>query len=100
MPALHRGRRGLRSGIVVVDNASSDETRGVLSRDFPDVTVVPSAATIGFAAACNLGMAPRRPSAPAYYLFVNPERMWSSLPGALVDAMEADHAAAWRARSS
>ena len=47
----------LRPRIVVVDNASSDETRALLGRDFPDVTVVPSAQNAGFAAACNLGMA-------------------------------------------
>jgi GT2 family glycosyltransferase len=84
----------LGSGIVVVDNASSDETRAVVSRDFPDVTVVPSAQNTGFAAACNLGMATAS-VAPRYYLFVNPDAyVEPTCLSILVDAMEADPTAA------
>ncbi len=85
----------LRTAIVVVDNASSDETRAVLTRDFPDVTVVPSAQNTGFAAACNLGMASAAPVAPTYYLFVNPDAyMEPSCLSTLVHAMEANPSAA------
>ncbi len=83
------------TAIVVVDNASSDETRAVLARDFPDVTVVQSASNTGFAAACNLGMAAGAAGEPAYYLFVNPDAyVEPTCLASLVTAMEADPAAA------
>jgi GT2 family glycosyltransferase len=83
------------SRIIVVDNASSDETRAAVARDFPDVTVVANPQNTGFAVACNLGMAAAASSAPAYFLFVNPDAyVEPTCLSALIDAMEANRTAA------
>ncbi|HEV3213975.1 MAG TPA: glycosyltransferase family 2 protein, partial [Acidimicrobiales bacterium] len=75
---IERCLRSLRgasvpSSIVVVDNASTDPTREVLSTGFPEVTVIPNGQNLGFAAACNLGMTGAAASEPTHYLFVNPD---------------------------
>jgi GT2 family glycosyltransferase len=43
--------------VIVVDNASADETRERLRADWPDVQLECSQTNRGFAAACNLGVA-------------------------------------------
>jgi GT2 family glycosyltransferase len=43
--------------VVVVDNASTDRTRDMLARRFPNVQLVPLETNLGFAAACNEGAA-------------------------------------------
>jgi GT2 family glycosyltransferase len=81
--------------IVVVDNASSDGTRELLARHFPEVTVIPSPRNVGFAAACNLGMAQAASTQPAYFLFVNPDAYVEPTCLALLTAaMEAHPSAA------
>lgn len=42
--------------IIVVDNASIDETVAMLRRDFPHVTLIANAANVGYAAAVNQGL--------------------------------------------
>jgi N-acetylglucosaminyl-diphospho-decaprenol L-rhamnosyltransferase len=42
--------------IVVVDNASTDDTLTVLKREYPDVFVVRSTTNVGFAGGANLGL--------------------------------------------
>jgi len=44
--------------VIVVDNASGDDTAGVLARDFPSVKLIRSGANLGFARACNLAAKP------------------------------------------
>jgi GT2 family glycosyltransferase len=91
----HLEASSVPSRIVVVDNASSDETKAVVSRDFPDVTVVANPKNTGFAVACNVGMAAAATSAPAYFLFVNPDAyVEPPCLSALLDAMEANPIAA------
>jgi GT2 family glycosyltransferase len=43
--------------IIVVDNASSDDTVKVISAKFPDVHLIQSTTNLGFAAGCDLGFA-------------------------------------------
>lgn len=43
--------------IIVVDNASSDETRGLLDREFPEVVVIRMHRNIGFFPALNIAIA-------------------------------------------
>ena len=47
---------GLNLQIVVVDNASSDETASTLIERFPQITTIPNEENIGFAAANNQGL--------------------------------------------
>jgi GT2 family glycosyltransferase len=77
------------SRIVVVDNASNDPTRALLATGFPEVTVVPNGQNLGFAAACNLGMAHAAAGEPTYFLFVNPDAYAApTCLAVLVDAMD------------
>jgi GT2 family glycosyltransferase len=42
--------------VIVVDNASVDETREIIARNFPSVRVIPNEENLGFTRACNLGV--------------------------------------------
>jgi len=55
------------SEVIVVDNASSDQTRDILG-SFPDVRVIESDTNIGYGAACNAGA---RLASGSYLLFAN-----------------------------
>lgn len=69
--------------IVVVDNASPDDTRGALAGIDGDVRLVEMGRNAGFAAACNAGVAA---TGGEYVCFVNPDAR--PLPGA-IDALVA-----------
>jgi GT2 family glycosyltransferase len=47
---------GLESEVVVVDNASSDDSRDVVRKEFPDVALVENDENLGFPAAVNCGV--------------------------------------------
>jgi GT2 family glycosyltransferase len=60
------------AGVVVVDNASSDDTVGVVrSLGLPHVTVVANERNVGFGAGNNVGLAAAPPS--RWVAFVNPD---------------------------
>jgi GT2 family glycosyltransferase len=42
--------------VLVVDNGSSDGSAEILSREFPQIAVLPQGRNLGFAAGCNVGM--------------------------------------------
>ena len=42
--------------IIVVDNLSSDDTRNIIRKEFPQVELIESNENLGFAKANNLGM--------------------------------------------
>lgn len=48
---------GPPAGILVLDNASSDDSAGLVAREFPAVRLVANARNVGFAAAVNQGLA-------------------------------------------
>src|SRR5258708_199542 len=42
--------------IIVADNASADESRAILTRDYPEVRLVALTSNRGFTGACNAGI--------------------------------------------
>lgn len=64
--------------IIVVDNASRDESVSFLRSDFPEVTVIANEVNVGLAAGVNTGM---RAAHGQYYLVLNPDIV--ALPGAV-----------------
>jgi GT2 family glycosyltransferase len=65
--------RSLQTGkhtIVVVDNASADNTTEMLRREFPSVTLIENPENHGFAAACNQGV---RATDEPFVLLLNPD---------------------------
>jgi GT2 family glycosyltransferase len=70
---------GERLEIVVVDNASGDESVEAIRAAFPSIRVVPSAENLGFAGGCNLGVVH---STGEFVAFLNsdakPESGWIS----------------------
>jgi len=74
---------GLEIEVVVVDNASKDDTLEMLSREFSWVKIISNTKNLGFAAACNQGIAY---SNGDYVLLLNPDTML--LPGALHSMVE------------
>ncbi len=64
--------------LIVVDNASTDDSLTVLQRDFPQVKVVASQVNVGFAAGNNLGVKEAR---GRYFLLLNTDAFLE--PGAL-----------------
>lgn len=54
--SLQRAHAGLSTEVVVVDNASSDGSAGMVAREFPQVLLVRNATNAGFAAANNIGL--------------------------------------------
>lgn len=80
---------------VVVDNDSTDGTREMLARDFPDVEVIASPSNLGFGGGCNLGL---RAATTPYVIIANndvePEPDWlHELLAVLEDPANADVAA-------
>lgn len=67
-----------RVEIIVVDNASRDESVAFLRSDFPQITVVANERNTGLAAAVNRGLRDRHGK---YYLILNPDII--VLPGAI-----------------
>ncbi|MGH2523034.1 MAG: glycosyltransferase family 2 protein, partial [Anaerolineales bacterium] len=42
--------------VIVADNASADQSRGLLASDYPEVKVILLDRNLGFAGACNAGL--------------------------------------------
>jgi O-antigen biosynthesis protein len=78
---LHQTLRSLaeaelydRCEVVIVDNASGDESRELIARDFPAVVWVQLKENIGFGRACNVGV---QASRGQYVLLLNPDMLVS-----------------------
>lgn len=56
--------------IIVVDNGSADDTIKVIEEEFPEVELHPAGRNLGFAQACNIGLAQ---ATGEYLLFLNPD---------------------------
>ena len=74
---------GVTTEVIVIDNASSDDSADMVERDFPDVRLIRSDANIGFGPANNLGIEIAR---SRYYLLLNSDAFPE--PGALRRAVE------------
>lgn len=60
----------LKYEIIVVDNASSDNTVKILKKHFPKIICIENKDNFGFSKACNQGV---RDSSGRYLLFLNPD---------------------------
>src|SRR6267142_6783409 len=58
--------------IILVDNASRDDTAGRVAREFPSVRVIPNRRNVGFSRATNQAIAA---SAGDYILWLNPDTL-------------------------
>jgi N-acetylglucosaminyl-diphospho-decaprenol L-rhamnosyltransferase len=73
---LRRSLETLQPGIaadlevIVVDNASEDDSAEIVAREFPDVRLVPSEQNLGFGAGVNLAA---RQTGRAFLLVLNPD---------------------------
>ncbi|NUQ80925.1 MAG: glycosyltransferase [Bacteroidetes bacterium] len=63
---------GWKVEIIVVDNASDDQSTEAVSAAFPDVKLIRNPVNVGFGAACNQGV---QVSAGRYILFLNPDSL-------------------------
>lgn len=66
-------RHGLRGGIWVVDNQSTDGSPDLVQDLFPRVHLIPNENNPGFGAANNQGMQAAAASNPRYYFLLNPD---------------------------
>jgi N-acetylglucosaminyl-diphospho-decaprenol L-rhamnosyltransferase len=88
--SLAASEPSVRRRVVVVDNASGDDSVAMLRTEFPEVTVLENAQNVGYAAANNLGLRrlgfgqPCAPDAPRYALLLNPD---TELPSDALRAM-------------
>lgn len=72
--------------VIVVDNASTDGSRELLARDYPEVCVLPLPENRGFAGACNAGI--RASQSDLVVLLNNDTEADSGWLAAIVDAFQ------------
>ena len=72
-----------RSEVIIVDNASGDNSREMIVSDFPDVHWIQLNTNVGFGRACNIGVSAAH---GRYLLLLNPDTVVSS--NTLVRAVE------------
>jgi GT2 family glycosyltransferase len=65
---------GINAEVIVVDNASHDDSQSTLPDLFPKVTFIWNSENLGFSKACNIGLAQ---SSGDYILFLNPDTLLS-----------------------
>ncbi len=63
-----------KTEVIIVDNASKDNSHEIISKEFPDTTWIPLKSNIGFGKACNVGTQNSRGN---YLLFLNPDTLVS-----------------------
>ena len=68
--AVLKSSRGLHTEVIVVDNASSDNSVAYLQPKFPGVIFISNSSNTGFARACNQGLAK---ATGEFILFLNPD---------------------------
>ena len=60
-------------GVVLVDNASSDESLQLVRERFPSVSVIASSENLGFAEGSNLGIRAALATPAEYVVLLNPD---------------------------
>ena len=65
--------KGLAYELLIVDNASQDETCKIIEREFPQVTLIRSEINLGFARANNLAHTRAKGE---FVLLINPDAVW------------------------
>lgn len=78
-----------RLSVIVVDNASADDTVAAVEARFPACTVLRNAANLGFAGGCNVGIERALQAGDAFVMLVNPDTLAGpDLVSRLVDFMQ------------
>jgi hypothetical protein len=80
---LASAREALPAEIIVVDNASNDETMSIVAGQFPEAVLIQTGANLGYSAACNAGIRRARSGA---VLLLNPDAVLE--PGAVASLAE------------
>ena len=70
LKSLQEQGGGPSTEIIVVDNASEDQTRRIILRDFPEVNLIGNEVNLGFTRACNRGL---DECSGEYILLLNPD---------------------------
>ncbi|OGK31280.1 hypothetical protein A3F29_00250 [Candidatus Roizmanbacteria bacterium RIFCSPHIGHO2_12_FULL_33_9] len=70
--SIYKNTQGIKYEIIVVDNASSDGSAGIIKKEFPDVILIAGKKNLGFSSANNKGV---RKSHGRYVLFLNPDTL-------------------------
>ncbi len=74
--------------VIVIDNASTDESPAIVKQKFPGVALLPAGANLGFAGGMNLGI---KNSRGELVLLLNPDVVLDKdFLGAMVEALESD----------
>ncbi len=77
--------------IIVVDNASTDDTVGTIKRRYPDIDVIASEKNLGVSGGYNLGIAYAQTEGADYILIANNDiDVDEKMVSRLVEALEAD----------
>jgi len=84
--SIYDNQGNINFNIVVIDNASPDDSAEMIETEFPQVTLIASKVNSGFAYANNQGLrqvgfaddGPPRPHAPRYALLLNPDTLLPS----------------------
>lgn len=85
--ASARIRPALTTEVIVVDNASSDDSAAMIARDHPQVRLISNSQNLGFTRASNQGI---RASSGRYLLLLNPDtEVLGDALGLMVDYMGA-----------
>lgn len=64
---------GIDHEVIIVDNASGDETCQIIEREFPQVILIKNEVNLGFAGANNLAL---RRAQGEFVLLINPDTCW------------------------
>lgn len=70
LESIFKHQGDLKLEIIVVDNASSDNTVEIVKENFPQVQIIPNINNLGFAAANNIGLLRSKGD---FILFLNPD---------------------------
>ena len=70
LASLQRALKGIPSELLVVDNASTDESAHMLRKEFPSVRLIANPANAGFAFANNQAL---RIARGEFFLLINPD---------------------------
>lgn len=90
LESLHKEIAGISAEVIVVDNASSDETVAAVAGAYPDTEIIANRENVGFPRANNQALAR---ATGEYVLFLNPDTVvGAGSVRACLDELEADPA--------
>ncbi len=91
LASIHATTRDISYEIIVVDNASGDDSERVIREQFPDVLFIASEHNLGFAKANNLGV---RYSSGKTLLFLNPDTVLTdNVAAVMTESLQSDTSA-------